>query len=203
MISYLRGALHTLDVSEVVLDVQGVGYGVRVPVSTFYELEEHGSGATVELLIHTQVREDALELYGFLTAQEKGLFERLISVSGIGPKLALSILSGMAPNDLVGALASKDVGKLVRIPGVGKKTAERLVLELKDRAREMVDTAGTDVVVERGLMEDLAEALVGLGYREREAEKAAREVVRTSGSENSELGLAEGLRQALRKLSRA
>lgn len=199
MISFLRGELLSLDVSEVVLDVQGVGYGVRVPVSTFYELESRGVGAGAELLIHTQVREDALELYGFLTRPEKTLFERLIGVSGIGPKLALSILSGMAASELLSALANKDVTKLVRIPGVGKKTAERLVLELKDRAREMAEASGDNIETVPGPVDDLVAALLGLGYREREAAKAAEQVVRDVG----QVSLAQGLKLALSKLSRA
>ena len=197
MISYLRGELRSLDLHEVVVDVGGVGYGVRTPLSTFYELENRGLGTTVELLIHTQVREDAFELYGFLSATEKHIFERLISVTGIGPKLAQGILSGMAPPDLLSALAEKDVPKLVCIPGIGKKTAERLVLELRDKARTMLEELG-DVVVPRGPSEDLVAALVGLGYRAREAEKAAAEVL----AQDHEISLAAGLKLALRKLSR-
>lgn len=197
MISFLRGELRSLDLHEVVVDVGGVGYGVRTPLSTFYELEARGLGAAVELLIHTQVRESAIELYGFLSSAEKQIFERLISVSGIGPKLAQGILSGMAPPDLLRALAEKDVAKLVRIPGIGKKTAQRLVLELHDKARTMLEELG-DVAVPRGPSDDLVAALVGLGYRAREAQKAAAEVL----AGDDEISLAKALKLALRKLSR-
>jgi len=198
MIASLRGRIVRLDLQEIVIDVGGVGYGVRTPLSTFYELEGRGVGAEVELLVHTHVREDALELFGFSTHQEKLLFERLISVTGIGPKLAQSVLSGMAPVDLLSALAEGDVPRLVRTPGVGKKTAERMVLELRDRAREMVEEAGEEVARPAEPAADLVEALLGLGYKATEADKAAREVVR----EHPDASLSDALRLALRKLSR-
>ncbi len=131
MIAHLSGTLLEKNVQRLIVDVGGVGYAVIVPLPTFYAAGEPGGRVT--LRIHTHVREDALQLFGFATALELSLFERLISVSGIGPKVALSVLSGIEPPELVRAISSADVARLTRIPGVGKKTAERLVLELKDR----------------------------------------------------------------------
>lgn len=131
MIAHLRGSIFEKHPNQVIVDVTGVGYDVQIPISTYTSLPDVGQ--TVALRIHTHVREDALILFGFVTAEEKALFERLITVSGIGPKLALSVLSGLPANDLVTAIRGSDVARLVRIPGVGKKTAERIVLELKDK----------------------------------------------------------------------
>ena len=135
MIAQLRGCLLRKEPQEAVVDVGGVGYRVTIPLSTFYRLGEAGSEVT--LLTHTHVREDALALFGFLTAVEQALFERLIAVSGVGPKLAVSVLSGIEAPELVAALRSSDVARLTRIPGVGKKTAERLVVELKDKMQDL------------------------------------------------------------------
>ena len=131
MIAFLRGRVHDKQPNRVIVDVGGVGYDVHVPLSTFYNLGDEG--AEVSLRVHTHVREDALQLYGFLTELERQLFERLIAISGIGPKLAIVVLSGMEPRDLVAAVQRADVARLTTIPGIGKKTAERIVLELKDR----------------------------------------------------------------------
>jgi Holliday junction DNA helicase RuvA len=131
VIAHLRGRILEKQPTRVVLDVGGVGYDVAVPLSTFYGLGEPGSDAS--LRVHTHVREDALALYGFSTALELDLFNRLISISGIGPKLALAVLSGIEPPDLVSAIERGDLARLTAIPGVGKKTSERIVLELKDR----------------------------------------------------------------------
>ncbi|MBV8828233.1 MAG: Holliday junction branch migration protein RuvA [Acidobacteriaceae bacterium] len=131
MIGHLRGTLLEKRPNEVVIEAGGVGYEIQIPISTFTALPEEGKN--VALRIHTHVREDALALFGFFTIQERAVFERLISVSGIGPKLAITVLSGLATADLVAAIRTGDVAKLVRIPGVGKKTAERIVLELKDK----------------------------------------------------------------------
>src|SRR5207248_6558303 len=131
VIAYLRGRLSAKQPNRIVIDVNGVGYDVSVPLSTFYGLGEEGGD--VALRIHTHVREDALALYGFATALELVLFERLIAISGIGPKLALAVMSGIEPNELVRAIEQSDIARLTAIPGVGKKTAERIVVELKDR----------------------------------------------------------------------
>src|SRR5215475_1757697 len=139
MIALLRGVLLEKHPNQAVVDVGGVGYDVTIPVSTFSHLPE--AGAEVRLRVHTHVREDAIALYGFLTVDEKALFERLISVSGIGPKLAVTILSGLAAADLIQAIRRGEVDRLVRIPGIGKKTAERLVLELRDK---LPAAAGTE-----------------------------------------------------------
>lgn len=179
MIAHLSGTLFEKHVQRLVVDVGGVGYDVSVPLSTFYAVGE--PGAAVALRIHTHVREDALQLFGFATALELELFQRLIAVSGIGPKLALSVLSGIEPADLVRAIRSADVGRLTRIPGVGKKTAERLVLELKDRLPpatqpEPVSSGSVD----GDLRDDLLSALGNLGYQratvEKTVDKAFREL---------------------------
>ncbi len=140
MIGHLRGRLLRKETQHVLVDVAGVGYKVAIPLSTFYRLGEPGSDIALE--IHTQVREDVLALFGFLTAHEQSLFEKLIAVSGVGPKLAIGILSGIEAGDLVQALRAGDVPRLTRIPGVGKKTAERLVLELKDKVQGLSTDAG-------------------------------------------------------------
>src|SRR5947209_12038916 len=131
MIAFLRGTLVEKHPNQVIIETGGVGYDVQIPVSTFSALAD--SGTEVTLRIHTHVREDALLLFGFATPDEKTIFEKLISISGIGPKLAITVLSGLATSDLVSAIRNSDVQRLVRIPGVGKKTAERIVLELKEK----------------------------------------------------------------------
>ena len=135
MIAFLRGRVHDKQPNRVIVDVGGVGYDVHVPLSTFYNLGDEG--AEVSLRVHTHVREDALQFYGFLTELERQLFERLIAISGIGPKLAIVVLSGMETRDLVAAVQRADVARLTTIPGIGKKTAERIVLELKDRLTQI------------------------------------------------------------------
>jgi len=137
MIARLTGTLVDKGPSRIVVDVGGVGYDVQIPLSTFYPLGEAGS--RVELRVHTHVREDALALYGFATPLEHNLFERLISINGVGPKLALAVLSGIEPAELIRAVRSQDVARLTKIPGVGKKTAERIGLELKDRLQEIAE----------------------------------------------------------------
>ncbi len=171
MIALLRGRLAEKNPNRVIIDVQGVGYDLQVPLSTFYELGE--PGADVVFRVHTHVREDTLALFGFATMLELQLFEQLIGVSGIGPRLALAVLSGIDPPDLVRAINQGDVGRLTGIPGVGKKTAERIGLELKDRLVTLVvepepgaDGTSTDL---RG---DLLSALVNLGYPRQLAERA-------------------------------
>ena len=166
MIAHLTGTLREKRLQRLILDVGGVGYDVTVPLSTMYAIGETGS--PVELRIHTHVREDALQLFGFATPLEQLLFERLISVSGIGPKVALAILSGIEPAELTRAIRSSDVARLTRIPGVGKKTAERVVLELKDRLPESVTAlpeAAGGTGADADVRADLLSALANLGYQ--------------------------------------
>jgi Holliday junction DNA helicase RuvA len=194
VIAHLRGRILRKGTQEAVIDVQGVGYRVAIPLSTFYRLGE--PGGEVELLVHTHVREDALALYGFLTAQEQSLFERLIGVSGVGPKVALGILSGIEAPDLVEALRGGDVLRLTRIPGVGKKTAERLVLELRDK----MPPPGAGAAVEKKpapTRDDLLSALVHLGYSRPEAERGADKAVKEGGDARFE----DLLRRSLQILS--
>lgn len=169
---------------RVIVDVQGVGYDLQVPLSTFYVVGELGTPIT--LRVHTHVREDVIALYGFATSLEQELFERLISISGIGPKLALSVLSGIEPPDLVRAIKAQDVARLTAIPGVGKKTAERIGLELKDRMPQALQAAADTIkpaAAEDQLRDDLLSALVNLGYQRVPAEKAIdRELQRIPGA---------------------
>lgn len=179
MIGHLRGTILEKHPNQVIVESAGVGYDVQIPISTYTALAD--AGATAALRIHTHVREDALLLFGFATAGEKALFERLISVSGIGPKLAITVLSGLPTADLVSAIRSGDVARLVRIPGVGKKTAERMVLELKDKLAS-IDIAGrTAAPASAGapldpLDQDVLSALQNLGCSRPAAEEALRKV---------------------------
>lgn len=199
MIAFLRGRLHEKQPQRVVVDVGGVGYDVAVPLSTFYQIGDEGSA--VALRIHTHVREDQLALFGFLTAAEQVVFERLLGVSGIGPKLALGVLSGIEPVELVAALERGDVARLTRIPGIGKKTAERMVLELRDRLLKELGT-GTGVAAdphEQGQRDDLVSALVNLGYDRRAVDR----VVGTQVQDWTTWPFEQQLRAALKALSRA
>lgn len=195
MIAQLRGRLVRKAPQEAVVDVGGVGYRVTIPLSTFYRLAEVGSD--VSLLTHTHVREDALALFGFLTPAEQALFERLIAVSGVGPKLAVSILSGIEAPDLVAALQTNDVARLTRIPGVGRKTAERLVLELKDKVQGLQATAQepSPGPATAG-KDDLVSALVHLGYSRPEAQRGVERAL-----EEGEGRFEDLLRRSLRILS--
>jgi Holliday junction DNA helicase RuvA len=195
VIAHLRGRLLRKDTQEAVVDVGGVGYRVTIPLSTFYRLG--GDGDEVSLLTYTHVREDALALYGFLTGREQALFERLIAVSGVGPKLAVNILSGIEAPELVEALRTSDVTRLTRIPGVGKKTAERLVLELKDKMEGLGAPAEAPTAPRGAPKDDLLSALVHLGYSRPEAERAADRALREDGSGTFE----DLLRRTLRLLS--
>jgi Holliday junction DNA helicase RuvA len=195
VIAQLRGRLLRKEPQEAVVDVGGVGYRVTIPLSTFYRLGEPGE--EVALLTHTHVREDALALFGFLTAAEQALFERLIAVSGVGPKLAVSILSGIEAPDLVSALRSSDVPRLTRIPGVGKKTAERLVLELKDKMQGLAAAAEPVAVPASTAKEDLVSALVHLGYSRPEAERGVERALKDDATGRFE----DLLRRTLRVLS--
>ena len=165
MIASLRGRVLEKALGHVIVDVQGVGYGVRVPLSTFYEVGE--PGADVALRIHTHVREDALLLYGFLTALEQQVFEHLITIGGIGPKLAIAVLSGIEPTELIAAVNRGDVARLTRVPGIGRKTSERIVLELKDKLAALATPtleAPTSATHGDRLRDDLLSALQNLGY---------------------------------------
>jgi Holliday junction DNA helicase RuvA len=171
MIAHIRGRLIVKHPNQAIVECAGVGYDIVISVTTFTELPEAGAGE-VALHIHTHVREDQLALYGFLRAEEKRLFEKLLTVSGIGPKLAIAILSGMPVADMVGALRSGEVARLTKIPGIGKKTAERMVLELRDKLEEFaVAPTRPAVPTASGTEEDVISALVNLGYQRAAAEK--------------------------------
>jgi len=202
VIGLLSGTLLAISPERALVDVGGVGYEVAIPLSTFYELERAqaaGAGEKVRLFIHTHVREDQLALYGFATEREKSLFERLIQVSGIGPRLAQVVLSGMAPEDLIAALAASDVARLTRVPGVGKKTAERMVVELRDKvaalARELPATAAP---AGAGSDDELVAALVNLGYKPSQAQSAVGDARKAA----PQAAFHELLRLALRRLAR-
>ncbi|HBA39654.1 MAG TPA: Holliday junction branch migration protein RuvA [Deltaproteobacteria bacterium] len=193
MIAKINGTLEHKVPGEVIINVGGVGYQVFIPLSVFYRLPE--VGGAVSLHIHTHLREDALQLFGFLEPEEKQVFLSLNSVTGIGPKLAINILSGIPAEELARALKEGDQPRLVSIPGVGKKLAERMIVELRDKfmtmpAEEMGWSNGSQA------MRDAISALVNLGYRQGDAEKCVRDITR-----NGEKTLAEVLKEALRRLS--
>ncbi|HEX7777756.1 MAG TPA: Holliday junction branch migration protein RuvA [Vicinamibacterales bacterium] len=196
MIAHLAGTLLEKHVQRLVVDVGGVGYDVHVPLSTFYAVGE--PGARVVLRVHTHVREDALQLFGFVTALELSLFQRLISVSGIGPKVALAVLSGIEPADLIRAVKGSDIARLTRIPGVGKKTSERIVVELRDRLPTVEEPAASDTVSDAGDVRDnVLSALVNLGYQRASVEKTVDSVLRRIESREFE----PLLREVLKSLS--
>ncbi|HJR60661.1 MAG TPA: Holliday junction branch migration protein RuvA [Vicinamibacterales bacterium] len=197
MIARLAGTLAQKTPGRIIVDVQGVGYDLHVPLSTFYVVGEPGAGVT--LRVHTHVREDVIALYGFATPLEQELFERLISISGIGPKLALAVLSGIEPPDLVRAITAQDVARLTAIPGVGRKTAERIGLELKDRLPPALQAAADTVkppAPEDQLRADLLSALLNLGYQRAPAEKAIERELKSSPAARFE----DALRAVLRAL---
>ncbi|OFW00503.1 MAG: Holliday junction DNA helicase RuvA [Acidobacteria bacterium RIFCSPLOWO2_02_FULL_68_18] len=200
MIASLRGRVLDKQPNRIVVDVQGVGYEVHVPLSTYYDIGDIGT--EVALRIHTHVREDALQLYGFLTMLEQQLFERLIATSGIGPKLAIAVLSGIEPNELVAAIERADVARLTAIPGIGRKTAERIVLELKDRLAHLTVAAGATEPAGRPagdrLRDDLLSALLNLGYHRAIAERAVDATLKTTGAPTIELALKAALRELIR-----
>jgi len=177
MIAYLRGELLNKHPNQAIIETAGVGYDVTISVPTFSELP--GVGSEVALHIHTHVREDAIALYGFLRSSEKLLFEKLITVSGIGPTLAIKILSGMAAADMVAAIRGNDLARLTRIPGIGKKTAERMVLELRDKLPEAGVTAAPVAPAMSATEEDVLSALTNLGYQRLAAEKALAVATKT------------------------
>jgi Holliday junction DNA helicase RuvA len=197
MIAQLRGTLADKRPNQLIVEVGGVGYLVNIPLSTFYALG--GLREEVVLLVHTHVREDSLALYGFLTAREKHLFEMLLSASGVGPTLALKILSGMSADELGPAIREGDIARLTRIPGVGKKTAERMVVELRDKlsAAEPEALASSAAAGRGGVSGDVVSALLNLGYDSRAAEAAVERAARGGRADNFEAVL----RAALHELS--
>jgi Holliday junction DNA helicase RuvA len=207
MIAYLSGNLLSKQANTCIIDITGVGYEVTIPLSTFYDLEEVGT--TVQLRIYTHVREDALQLYGFKTARERELFLRLISVSGIGPKLGITMLSGMSADEIIASIRTNNLARLTSIPGVGKKTAERLVIELRDKIsalsspalEEEFATSGAGPSAQQSedvVRDDALSALINLGYQKSAAEKAITSAMQESGDISVELILRRSLQQLAR-----
>ena len=193
MIGYLSGKVISSKPTQLLLDVNGVGYEVSISISTFEKIVEKD---TVNLFIHTNVKDDSISLYGFYNEAEKKMFELLISISGIGPKLALSLLSGIETTDLKEAIEIGDVSRIVSIPGIGRKTAERLILELKSKVGEVI-VAG-EQSVHRGLKQEAVTALTTLGYNHTTAEKTVRQVL----SSNNTSSLEEVIKNALGELNK-
>jgi Holliday junction DNA helicase RuvA len=197
MIAHIQGLLHFKSPEYLVIDVDGIGYQVHVPLSTFYDLPQVGS--TVSLHIHTHVREDALQLYGFQSPEEKALFVRLMSISGIGPRLAVNILSGISPAELVESLGHNNLARLISIPGVGRKTAERIMLELRDKLTTLAPshdaTAPAKTAADEAMKEDALSALLNLGYKKGVAQQAIENArKRLEGEITLETLLKESLR---------
>ena len=211
MIAHLSGTLLSKQATSVILDVGGVGYEITIPVSTFYELADPGS--TVQLRIYTHVREDALQLYGFKTARERELFLRLISVSGIGPKLGITLLSGMSADEMIASIRTNNLARLTLIPGVGRKTAERLVMELRDKVASLSSAeleeelgaktpAGAPIPTEDSMRSDVLSALLNLGYQRSSAEKAVNSAFDEGADEGGDISVELILRRSLRKLAK-
>lgn len=200
MIALINGKIVYKGISHVIVDVQGVGYRVFIPLTTFYELPE--AGQTITLHVHTNVKQDAINLFGFYTVQERDLFQLMISVSGIGPKMSMNILSGISAQELLRAISGGNVGKLVNIPGVGKKMAERLILELKEKVikKMMMEKSPADDQnqISEIIMEDALSALVNLGYKSNVARDALDKVLRSS---EEELGMDQLLKKTLKNLA--
>jgi Holliday junction DNA helicase RuvA len=196
MIAHLHGRLLSKHPNQVVLETAGVGYEVNISVPTFSELPTNGS--EVALHIYTHVREDLIALYGFLRPAEKQLFEKLITVSGIGPKLAITILSGMAADEMTRAIRGNDLARLTKIPGIGKKTAERMMLELRDKLPDVAGASAPAIPAMNAVEEDVLSALVNLGYQRAAAEKVLGSVIKTEKSGSFD----EMFRQALAGLSK-
>lgn len=202
MIAFLSGKLREKHANTVIVDVGGVGYEVTIPLSTFYELGEPGTD--VELRIHTHVREDAIQLFGFKTARERDLYLKLISVQGIGAKSGVTMLSGMSADEIVAAIRSNDLGRLTAIPGVGRKTAERLVIELRDKVGELAAASGAAAAISAdelppdAVFEDALSALVNLGYQKAAAERALKKVVQ----DGTEVSVQKLLRRSLQVLAK-
>jgi len=207
MIAHLSGTLLSKEPNLVILDVGGVGYEVTIPISTFFDLDDEGS--VIKLRIYTHVREDALQLYGFKTARERELFMRLISVSGIGPKLGITLLSGMSADEMIASIRTNNLGRLTLIPGVGRKTAERLVMELRDKVAALSSpeleeelgaktATGAAMPSEDSMRSDVLSALLNLGYQRSSAEKA----VTAAMDEGGDVSVESILRSSLRKLAK-
>ncbi len=203
MIAHLSGTLLAKQATSVILDVSGVGYEVTIPVTTFYDMAD--AGAQVSLRIYTHVREDALQLFGFKTARERELFTLLISVSGIGPKSAIAMLSGMSANEIITAIRTSNLARLTSAPGVGKKTAERLVIELRDKMTALTSPAleeqlaalpggATGQPTQDNLHDDTLAALVQLGFQKNAVEKAVAQAMQDGGELTVELLLRRSLR---------
>ena len=197
MIAHLRGRVFEKHPNRLIVEAAGVGYDVLVPLSTFYACGDPGT--EIALRIHTHVREDQLALYGFGTVLELTMFERLIAVSGIGPKLALSVLSGIETRDLVRAIQRNDLVRLTAIPGVGQKTAERMCVELRDRLPKTVVANDVESSPGDALRDDLVSALINLGYHRQAIDKSLDKLVSHAGEQRFE----DVLRSALKELSRA
>ncbi len=207
MIAHLSGTLLVKQATSVIIDVGGVGYEVTIPLSTFYDLED--AGAPVQLRIYTHVREDVLQLYGFKTARERELFLRLISVTGIGPKLGIAMIGIMSADEMIAAIRTDNLARLTSIPGVGKKTAERLVIELRDKIsalsspaleEEFASQTGKNArASEDAVREDSLSALLNLGYQKAAAEKA----INTAMQEGGDISVQVILRRCLRTLARS
>ena len=204
MIAHLSGTLRAKHATSVIVDVGGVGYEVTIPVTTFYDLGEPPS-APVQLHVYTHVREDALHLFGFRTLRERELFTQLISVSGIGPKSAVAMLSGMSADEIVTAIRTNNYARLTSIPGVGRKTAERLVIELRDRLATLADAQTEEEILAapaqaaaQTVRDDTISALLSLGYQRSQAEKAVARVLEQGQDQSIE----QVLRQSLKLLSR-
>ncbi len=206
MIAHLSGTLLSKQATSVIVDVSGVGYEVTIPLSTFYDLEDAGSN--VQLRIYTHVREDTLQLYGFKTARERELFLKLISVSGIGPKLGITLLSGMSADEMIASIRTNNLARLTLIPGVGRKTAERLIVELREKvaelsSAELEDELGAKPEVSADATEDTVRAdalsaLLNLGYQRSGAEKA----IDAALGEGGDITVESVLRRSLKKLAR-
>lgn len=202
MIAFLAGKLLEKEANTLIVDVGGVGYEVTIPLSTFYELGE--TGADVALRIYTYVREDTLQLYGFKTLRERELFLHLIGVSGIGPKSAITALSGMSADEIIAAIRTNNLARLNSIPGVGKKTAERLVIELRDKVAKLAGVAGEEIRAEGAsiggdsIYDDAISALVNLGYQKAAAEKALKQAMQ----EGTEISVQKLLRRSLQILAK-
>lgn len=192
MIGKLTGTLLEKNPPEVLVDCHGVGYEVQVPMSTFYNLPQVGQ--PISLLTHFIVREDAQLLYGFATAQERQTFRELINISGVGPRMALSLLSGLSIEELAQAVATQEAGRLVKVPGIGKKTAERLLLELKGKLGDAVVT-GAAAQVKSDAQADILQALLALGYSDKEASACLKQLP-------ADIGVSEGIKLALKGLSK-
>ena len=203
MIGFLSGTIHEKDANTVIVDVQGVGYEVTIPLSTFYELGDIGS--EIKLRIFTHVREDSLQLFGFKTTRERDLFLKLLGVQGIGAKLGIGMLSGMSADEIVAAIRTDNIARLTSIPGVGRKTAERMVIELRDKIGELSLGAAAGASAATGIstgkdtvFDDALSALINLGYQRNAAEKALQE----SARDGTEMTVQKLLRAALQRLAK-